>query len=250
MNEKDFFTSKRNELLKNNPELIKAEQWGKYCYVPLDIPKFDCPDIVEWFFQNNKPTTKISADIATDYTGGKPTFDAVDIMPTGDTNQDDIWSLNVRQDFLTTFPDFYNKIIEYFPFKRIHRIRLWASKENVIYHRDHTKFLDCPGAFRIMLHDTNPISTLSLIDTLPDSPNDFGTLFRLPRINDTNCFAWNNLRTKHGSMFNTNYRKIVVILDRWDLDIDKYIDLMSRSVAKYDNYTMQSKRNLTDYVNI
>lgn len=250
MNEKEFFTTKRNELLCQHPELIAAEQWGKYCYLPLDIPRFECPEVVEWFFRNSKPTIKVSPDIATDYVGGKPTFDAIDVMPTGDTDQNDIWTLNVRQDFLTTFPEFYDKIMEYFPFKNIHRIRLWESKENVVYHRDHTKFLDCPGAFRIMLYDTNPISTLSLVDALPDQPNDFKTLFRLPRVNETNCFAWNNLRTKHGSMFNSSFRKIVVILDRWELDINKYVDLMSRSVSKYQKYAMISNRKLTDYVNV
>lgn len=249
MNEKEFFTVKRAELLARTPELLKAEKWGGYCYLPLDIPRFECPEIVEWFFQHSKPTVKVSADIATNNTGGNSTFNAIDVMPTGETVQDDIWTLNVRQDFLTTFPEFYNKIMEHFPFKEIHRMRLWESKENVIFHRDHTKFLDCPGAFRIMLYDTNPVSTLSLIDSLPDAANNFNSLFRLPRITETNCFAWNNLRTKHGSMFNSNYRKIVVILDRWELDIDKYLDLMTRSVSKYANYAMVSNRSIGEYIN-
>lgn len=249
MNEKQFFTKRRNDLISQHPELINAEQWGKFCYVPLDIPKFEFPEIVDWFSQNSKPTVKVSPDIATDYVGGKSTFDAVDIIPSGDIEQDDIWTLNIRQDFLNLFPNFYDMVMTYFPFKEIHRIRLWESKENVIYHRDHTKFLDCPGAFRIMLHDTNPVPTLSLIDSTPDSANDFSTLFRLPRVNETNCFAWNNLRTKHGSMYHPNYKKIVVILDRWEIDIDRYVDLMNRSVDKYHKYAMISNRPIQDYVN-
>ena len=132
------------------------------------------------------------------------------------------------------------------PFKEIWRIRLFSSTKAVPIHRDHSKFIDFPGAFRIMLHDTNPTSTLNLIDSPFKKPTKN---FILPRLDDTNSFAWNNLRTKHGSLFNKNYTKILAVLDYGEIDVGKYISLMDRSISKYRDYVMLSNNSINDYIN-
>jgi hypothetical protein len=209
--EKDFFTNKRLEQLSIYPDLSFTEKWGQYCLIPLDIPKFDHPELVRWFFDVSKPTYKISADIANNRTG-VTNFDAVDILPTNEKDQQDIWTLNVRQDFMTDFKHVYEKIMTHFPFKSISRIRLWSSTKNVIFHRDHTKFVDFPGAFRIVLYDENPEQTLSLIPSLPDSHDSLLEKFAIPKLSNTNSYVWNNLRTKHGSVFVPGFRKIIIII--------------------------------------
>lgn len=248
MTERQYFTDKRNELFNQHPELKSVEAWGEYCYLPLDIPRFDHPELVEWFFQRCQDASKKRPDIASASYNTDPAFDAVDVLISDFNTQEEIWTLNVQQDFLELFPDIYKKILDHFPFKAVYRIRLWASKVNVYYHRDQSKFIDFPGAFRILLHDENPRSTLSLIDAPADTPNDFENMFIMPRPEETNCFAWNNLRTKHGSFFNPKYRKILMILDRYELDVERYHDLINRSVNKYQDKTMVSTRPRSDYV--
>jgi len=248
MKEKDFFTQQRKENLDNCPDLSQTEKWGNYCLVPLDIPRFENPRLVDWFFQNSAATYKISPDVANSRTG-VTAFDAIDVLPTNDTSQDDIWTLNVRQDFMTEFKDVYDQIMTVFPFRSISRIRLWSSTKNVMFHRDHTKFVDFPGAFRILLYDENPRQTLSLIQSLPDHSDNLTEKFPIPRLESTNCYAWNNLRTKHGSVYVSGFRKIIIILDRYDLDINKYQDLMIRSEERFKENIMISKYGFGDFIN-
>jgi hypothetical protein len=101
-----------------------------------------------------------------------------------------------------------------------------------------------------MLYDTNLISTLRLIPSLPDTPNEFAGIFPIKLIPETNSFVWNNLRTKHGSIYIPPFKKIVIILDRYDLDIDRYNDLMARSVKKFKSQAMISKHSLNSFVSL
>lgn len=247
MKEREFFTQRRKEHLDIWPELTLAEKYGQYCLIPLDIPKFDCPSLVDWFFKKCQPSYKVSVDVASNRVG-HTNFETIDVLPTNETNQQDIWTLNVQQDFMIDFRDVYDSIMEYFPFKSLSRIRFWSSTTNISYHRDHTKFVDFPGAFRIMLHDENPQQTLNLIQSLPDTPDNMSSLFPIPRLVDTNSYVWNNLRTKHGSTFQPGFRKIIVILDRYDIDIERYDDLIVRSIKKYQENCLTSLRNKDEYL--
>jgi hypothetical protein len=251
MLEKEFFTKRRNEQLSVWPKNKGLEQWGKYCYIPLDIPKFENQGLVDWFNNKKKPIYKISPDISSakyDVTN----FEAVDVLPTGESEEQHtvVWTLNLQQDFLTLFPDIYDQIMTYYPFKSLIRMRFWSSTKNILYHRDHTIFTDNPSSFRIMLYDENPDQTLGLIPCIPDTPTDLENIHLLPKINDTNSFVWNNLRVKHGSLYQPPYRKILMILDRYDLDISKYHKLIERSVEKYNNYVLTCDRSIEEFVNL
>lgn len=247
MLEKQFFTENRKEQLTVYPDLKLAEEWGKYCLIPLDIPRFDYPELVQWFFQVAEPSYKQSPDVATDKIGYSK-FNSVDVLPTNEQQQD-VWSLNIKNEFMEKFRYVYDDIMEYFPFKTIQRIRMWQSTNVVSFHRDQTKFVDFPGAFRILLYDENPNQTLSLIDALPDQKYDFlSKKFFIPRLDSTNSYVWNNLRTKHGSNFIPGFRKIIIILDRYEIDIKKYKDLIERSIDKYRNNCLVSMRNKNEYL--
>lgn len=246
--EREFFTNRRKELLLKMPDLAKVEHLGKYCYIPLDIPRIENPDFANWFFERSKPIVKQFPDIAGESVGGS-LFDAIDVFPGGDNfDYDKIWTINPHNDFLTLFPDIYNKILEYFPFNYVNRIRFFSSSRDVLFHRDHSKFVDFPGAFRIVMHDENPEPTLNLVDS-PFVKSD-RKVFNIHRLESTNSFVWNNLRTKHGSRFTPGRRKILAILDYWDFNLDKYIDLMNRSISKYQEYAMTSNHTITDYLDI
>jgi len=247
MLEKDFFTQRRKEQLDIWPDLEEAEAWGNYCLIPLDIPRFEYPEIVEWFFKYSQPTYKVSPDVANKLTG-VTNFDAIDVLPTQEKNQQDIWTLNIRDDFMIDFKYVYDDIMNNFPFKSISRIRFWSSTRNVLFHRDHTKFVDFPGAFRIMLYDENPKQTLSLIESLPGTPDDVSKKFPIPRLPNTNSFVWNNLRTKHGSEFIPGFRKIIIILDRYEIDIERYKNLVKKSIDKFQQDCFISEKSKNEYL--
>lgn len=252
MLEKEFFTKRRNEQLSVWPHHREIEVWGKYCYTPLDIPRIESPEVVEWFNNKKKTIFKNVKDVASANTNIS-NYEAVTILPSGSLEyhkSTSSWDLNVHNEFLTLFSDFYEQIMEYFPFKSLSRIGMWSSFANVPYHRDQVRFTDNPSTFRLMLHDENPKQTLSVVDVLPDEEIDPKNIFQIPDLVDTNSFAWNNLRIKHGSTYDRRYRKILFLFERYELDVDRYNNLMARSVEKYRNQTLISKHSISDYVNL
>jgi hypothetical protein len=113
--------------------------------------------------------------------------------------------------------------------------------------------IDMPLAMRIKLFDSNPTETLSLLtDPIKEHNNTYVTL---PRVEDSNSYAWNNLRTKHASTWRPNARKILFI---WRdklanaQQVNQYVDLLDRSIAKYqgtENIWIDPNPN-TDYINL
>lgn len=247
--EQTFFTDSRNKLLKDQPELIELENlWSKYCFVPLDLPVYDYPEINKWFWEQSTPIRKIEEDIASRNTGDV-NFDGINVYPNGDMTIPDVWTANPKQEFLGLFPELLERIMDEFPFKTIPSLKFWSSNKHIHFHRDHSEFTDYPTSFRIMLSDDNPNQTLKLIETLPNKDPDYSSMFTIPRIPETNSFVWNNLRTKHGSTYTPEYRKLLLIIGKVKLDIKKYNDLMERSVSKYKDFTLTSIRTSTDYLN-
>lgn len=252
MLEKEFFTKRRTEQLSVWPKHTEIEKWGKYCYVPLDIPKIESPKMVEWFNQKKKNIYKNLSDVASKNTNIS-NYEAVDILSSGSLDyhkSTSSWDLNVHNEFLVLFSDVYETILKYYPFKSLSRIRMWSSTTDIPYHRDQVRFTDNPSTFRLMLHDENPEQTLSIVETLPDTELNTNDIFKLPELQDTNSFVWNNLRIKHGSFYNPNYRKILILFEGYELDVERYNELMQRSINKYMNQTLVSKYSISDYINL
>jgi hypothetical protein len=248
MKEYDFFTERRRwQLTGWDRRMHEVERWKNYCYVPLDIPRIENLELVNWFFENSQPTYKLKEDIANRSTG-IPVFNSVDIFPTGIIDNMEFWKINNRPDFLIKFKNILDQILKFFPFKEITQMRMWSSNMDVMWHRDQTRFTDNPNSFRIMLYDENPSQTLGLIKSLPDSTLDLSNKFMLPRLLETNSFVWNNLRTKHGSIYDPAYKKILIIIERYNLDIDRYHEIMERSVRKYKDHLLICDRKTNEYV--
>jgi hypothetical protein len=161
-----------------------------------------------------------------------------------------MWEENIQPEFLTLFPEIYSDIMKYFPFRHLGKIACWSSNKTVLWHRDNSRWTDHPSSFRIIIHDDNPVQTLHITEHRPDTKLDISNKFSIPRLEETNSFAWNNLRLQHGSEFIPGHRKILLILDRYELDPDRYIDLMERSVKKYKDNILMSKYKITDFVNV
>ena len=259
----------RHQQLTRWPYLKDLERWSKYCWIPVDIPRFDYPDIVEWVYSNTKPIVKVRPDISSPLYGNdaRYIFDAVDVLAKDEhvrkaIQKQSTFSINLHQEFSELFPEMWERIMFELPITYVKRIMFWTSVSEVPFHRDETDFIDCPNSFRIMLHDTNPKPTLRLIENpisarpLPplhviDFVNDPNNkTFAVPPIKTTNTTLWNNFRVMHGSVFEPTYKKIIVIVEPGieNIDIPRFHKMMERSVAKYEQYAMISTRPRSDYI--
>jgi hypothetical protein len=251
---KQFLAEKRKSELEKNPKLAELEQWGQYCYLPLDVPRFEYPEFVKWFLKESKPIGRTSGDDISDawirstyLASKKKIIQSLDVFPDGKYDSRYPWTTNIRNDFIELFPEFYNRLLTDLPFKKITRMRFWSSKGYLEWHRDDATFIDGLNSFRIMLYDENPEETIKLLETVPGERENFNKQFIIPRIEDTNTFAWNNLRTKHSSVYK-GHTKILVIIENYELDFDRYKDLITRSIEKYKALAMISNRSLDDYI--
>ena len=245
MTDQSQFSQFRNAYLDHvsNSEkrlILNAERlWGKYCFTPLAVPRIHDPKIHDWFMTNKKSIVKLKPDIAGD-TYGESNFESIDLYEGESPNN--VWSSNPYPNFKIEFKDFYDQLMDQLPFKRITACSFWSSTKLISPHRDQTVFVDLPLSFRVMLYDNNPEETLWVKECLPgefsfDQPKD---KFILPRIADTNSFAWNNLRVIHGSDRVPEYFKILLIINFVDIDWFKYYRLLERSVELYQEHTLIS----------
>ena len=252
MDEKELLTKNRTRpyfQIENGSLREIEEKWGKYCFLPLDIPPFsESKKIAEWFFQNAKPSLKRKPDIATPRTGHSG-FNAVDII-VDEKKDDTIWEMHTKHNFLEEFPKFHQELLDLFPHVKIPHIRLWQSTGYVIKHRDDYDFRDFPSSFRAMLYDENPKETLYIEEYLPNATSEVPEKsMPIPRLEESQSFVWNNLRTKHHSVFDSRYRKIILIIPAPIIDYKKYDQLLERSLVKYSNYAMVSDHSINDFVN-
>lgn len=226
-------------------ELEKA--YGNYLFVPLDIPVIQANDqqaFLEFFHANSAPTNRIKEELA-----GSPSnvtvFKTIDSHPKNGS-----WSRNYVADLFSNFSEILEQIYEYYPIDPATlNFALWSSQLNVDPHRDVSAMIDMPINFRLKLFDNNPFETLKLHLSPVDKKVDTIYRFRLPE--DTNSFVWNNLRLKHSSVKLTGYEKILMIIyTNYNLDMNKFIDLLDRSISKYkDSLIVDTYTTSDDYIN-
>lgn len=231
-----------------NPKILELEKkYGKYLFVPLALPIFELPEkehFMSWWESNKEVTKKLDGDIVFDGYGITP-FDTVDLITEIGTQW---WNSNNRSDsFKTEFPKLWQQFHDQLPCDKLLRLTLWSSRHAIHEHRDTAEYVDLPASYRIKLYDENPEETLFLYDNTLQ-PYTSGDPLMLPRAPDTNSFVWNNLRCKHGSVFNEGKRKILAFAFGLT-NLDKYETLMDRSINNYSEYCLTSNYSTENYVN-
>jgi hypothetical protein len=250
------FESKSN-FMDSNPVYTELEKtYGKYLYVPFAIPKILPKDeeyFVKFFFDNAKHAGKQEEDLSSGkFAPHKRSYRTIDSRSPGWTP---VWTLNTEPDMYSAFPELFEQIHDYMPWvgDKDFRWNMWSSAKDVPAHRDHTSMVDLPCAMRIKLYDSNPEETLSLlVDPIKEHNNVYK---KLPTLEDTNSFTWNNLRTKHKSIKFPKSDKILFI---WreklitNQQVNQFVDLLDRSIAKYadtDKIWIDSNP-VTSYLNL
>jgi hypothetical protein len=239
--EKEIFTKNRKTLDANrihNISVNEIEQWGQYCLVPLAIPCVDFTGIADWFFANHQEIPEASRKLL------RHNRIDINLSTTVPTKP---WEKQREQAFLNEFPTFVEQLYDVFPFKKISTFRFWQSFAPIEMHRENDDFRDFPNGFRSVVYDENPNPTLYVEEMLPDSSEIIERKY-VCKLEDTNSWAWNNLRVKHGSDYDPNYKKLLMLVDRFELDGAKYNKIMEASISKYQDYILKSKKQLSDYV--
>jgi hypothetical protein len=244
----------------NQPLLLELEKaYGQYLFVPYDIPKilpYDIEKFVEYFYSNSQRIGKRMADLSGPIQESSP---YVSISST--TKNWDGRSFDVKpyEDIYNDFPEIFEQIHDLLPWvgDKDFKWTMWSTDNNVPLHRDIGVMVDAPISARIKLFDTNPFETLTMHLDPIDKDDSFKKVWPLPIPDETNSFAWNNLRTKHKSIFvpskdKKKYRKILFIW-RGALNskqqVNQYIDLLDRSIAKYQKETITDVDNtIEDYL--
>ena len=261
----NFFKMREKELAAVNPGFFQEleENFGKYLFVPFDIPVIAPNNIdtfVDFFFEQAKPVAKRIKDFAP---GVVETFNIdnsyLSINSTTEGWSGGSFTTNPCPSAYEMFPEIFEQIHEYMPFieNKDFKWSMWSSRSNVPLHRDLNSFIDAPTAIRIKLFDSNPFETLSLGLSVPEGNKtcDVKTIpLSIPK--DTNAFAWNNLRTKHKSVYLKNgnkiYKKILFIVRQnpeTKKQIQQYMDLLERSVTKYkENTRIDEMYQITDFI--
>jgi hypothetical protein len=253
-NEKNYFSQQRlrklNQLdFETRKNILRLENtYGKFCFLPLDIPIIKNDDFYQWYFETASLTTKQNLDVATSTTGVS-SFYSLDIVPESLDLNKTIWTKNVVKNFDKLWPDLWDQFHEYLPYEKIIGLSMWSSIRDIIPHRDQTMFLDLPLEFRI-LFDKNPEDNLFVSEILPDAgPKNFLQTSAVPTQYTTNTFAWSNLRSQHHSIYNNNYKKIIFIFQFLNpIDWKKYEKLIEKSIEKYQFQSLISKNSIDDFV--
>jgi hypothetical protein len=223
--------------------------YGKYLYLPLAVPKilpYDLEKFVDYYFSMAKTRHGYAYGKSEKQSADRelfPVFLSIDSPNCLDNDK-----ANIREDFPKLFPEILEQIYECLPVNRDVSIEysLWSAKRSVREHRDKQRMLDLPINWRIKLYDTNPKETLYII---PDPPNTINQKQFLKIPEDSNTFAWNNLRVLHGSDFIPGHRKILMIpLFGHYVNENKLVDLLDRSVSRYKEFTMVDTYDIKNYV--
>lgn len=231
----------------NDPRAFEAEKkYGKYLFVPLALPIFELPNqehFLSWWKTNMHVTNKLDGDTGEERHGFP--FETVDLI----TEIEAEWVKNNKgNEFQKEFPYLWQQFNETLPYTKLLRLTLWSSRYAIKEHRDDAEMVDLPVSVRIKLYDENPEESLYILDNTLQ-PYTAGKPQMLPRAPNTNSFVWNNLRVKHGSIFNPNHRKILAFAVGL-VNIEKYTQLLETSINTYADYCVTSENSIENYVNI
>lgn len=233
----------------NPTKMLELEkQYGKYLFVPLALPIFELPDkehFFDWWYKKMAVTMKTGGDIVMDGYGITP-FESIDIV--NDIGNQWWESNNHRDSFKTEFPKLWQQFNDYVPVHQLLRLTFWSSRHEIHEHRDTAEYMDVPLSYRFMLYDDNPEETLFLFDN-PLRPYHCEDAQPLKRAPGTNSFVWNNLRAKHGSVYNQGHKKVIAFAVG-TVDTARYEELIERSVNTYKDYCITSKYSIENYINL
>lgn len=223
------------------------KEYGQYTFVPFHIPKIvpqNLEEFLEFYKENSKVSVRQTKGDVSGY-GQSPQFFTLDT----EHKDKSYWSTNYSQDFKIKFKEIFEQIYEYLPGDPTGaHFKFWSSFKTIGSHRDESPMVDLPLGIRIKIYDNNEVETLYNIVSPVDKTSD--KIYRLPIPDNTNSFAWNNLRVRHGSTYSPGNQKILILANFTNYNWKKYRDLLEKSISMYNDYCVKdNKFTINDYVN-
>lgn len=146
-------------------------------------------------------------------------------------------------------PVMMDTILKHFPFTSLRLVRLWQSIVPIKPHREGSpNRFQYPSEFRTMLHDTNVRPTFYMTPVKDPASADSEPAKLEAKLNGVRhyvnvslgeSFIFNGETAYHGAEYDPGHSKILMIV-KGDLDLDRYDDLMQRSVDKYGPIVLES----------
>lgn len=249
MNERESLRALRQQHLQMttlpHSDIDQLEQeFGKYLLVPLDLPNFIPANLAPWFYENAELICK--KDTALDGQASDiPIYYAVDVVYDDVKNVNSAMQLQVNEDFKSVFPDFKSLLEETLPISNLKHVKFWSSVREIPLHRDSAAIFDFPLGFRTYVDNTNINETLYVREApFDEAPKE---RIYIPRHANASSFVWNNLRVKHGSDYFPEHRKMLMIVNRFELDVQRYRDIMRRSIERFKDTAYEATSSVESF---
>lgn len=231
-----------SEINKLEKQQYLSGKYGNIAYTPLDIPEVH-PDSWQEFWEIwNAERDFLERRWSDRNNVGTKHWLGMEIWE--DTNSEKrAWAMPYSQRMRDANPHMMSTIQEHMPFSKIGTVRLWRSVEEIWPHREGNPSLYLhPMEVRVMLADSNPVPTFYLTPVQNRLNADFESARYLAReegnrlymnpSKENNSFVFNCETCYHGSDYDPNYAKILMVVNGV-MDLDRYDDLMSRSIKKF-----------------
>lgn len=229
--------------------MITQEQLGKkwrgVTATVLDIPDI-VPDDWDTFWQiwnaEKARSRRIGADRNNTGPGGWVGLDLIHAQGKNSFEQP------IVPELAEACPRMMSNIIQHFPFSSLRLVRLWQSIVPIKPHREgNPNQFQYPSEFRTMLHDTNTRPTFYMTPVMDHANADSEPAKAEAKLNGRRhyvnvapgeSFIFNGETAYHGAEYDPGHHKILVIV-KGDLDLDRYDDLMQRSVDRFPERVMR-----------
>jgi len=229
--------------------------------VHLDVPRFVADDhFLDAFKDQAKPVLRLSK------TNGYPfTKEEAEIKAQNEswfeneyvesgcnwkglhlTEPVDVTMQHVYIDYKQHFPKLYQQVMEYLPVKHVKNIRCWENLKPIGLHRDLQQQYPFPSSMRIILYDENPGPTFWMYPWPEDklgwgyeriSVQDPKKVVEIDAWrNESNAFMFNNYNWCHAAKKDPAYSKILMFIEPWEIDWQKFEQLLDRSIVKYSHF--------------
>lgn len=235
-----------------------GEKYKGIVALPLALPRFELDSVEDfWRIWNEEQARVDRQHIDRGAVGKDPSkvskeytqWDGLAMYEDQELLGKAAWVTKISPAMAESQSNYIKSIFDLLPFAKIRSIRLWSSNCTIPAHYDGNMpsaldgVMRFPTEIRIMLDDKNPKETFYLTPVTKHKPHteipaEDRYYVKLPA--DSNTFAWNNEDYLHGSDYNPEYKKILVVVKGW-VDLDRLEKLLDKSIEQYPNFVMREK---------
>lgn len=227
-----------------------GNKWRNTAAAKLDMPPIVPDDWAAFWYiwhAEKARARRVGADRNNTGPGG---WVGIDLLPPDQSGKPRSFEQPYAPALAEACPNMMRTIREHFPIRDIKIIRLWQSIVEIKPHREgwFPNSFRYPSEFRAMIHDENVRPTFYLLPiTDPENADSETAKANAKLLHERQyvdakpgeAFVFNGETAYHGAEYDPGHSKILMIV-KGPLDLDKYDDLMTRSVKKHGSIIMEA----------